>query len=96
MPYIREQQPSDLTMLGTGATLNLYLQPKRSSQVNFLVGFLPGNSATVKSQLTGDINLDLKNTLGSGESIMRFQTLLYLDIEAGITAVTGRENLTLV
>ncbi len=70
LPYIREQQPSDLTMLGTGATLNLYLQPKRSSQVNFLVGFLPSNSATVKSQLTGDINLDLKNTLGSGESIL--------------------------
>ena len=57
-------------MLGTGATLNLYLQPKRSSQVNFLVGFLPGNSITGKPQLTGDINLDLKNILGSGESIL--------------------------
>ncbi|MBA2563381.1 MAG: BamA/TamA family outer membrane protein [Chitinophagaceae bacterium] len=70
LPYVQEQQPSDLTMLGTGATLNLYLKPKRSSQVNFLVGFLPGNGIAEKPQLTGDINLDLKNTLGSGESIL--------------------------
>jgi outer membrane protein assembly factor BamA len=70
LPYVQEQQPSDLTMLGTGSVLNLYLQPKRSSQVNFLIGFLPANSTTGKLQLTGDVNLNLKNALGSGESIL--------------------------
>jgi len=70
LPYLAEQQPADLTMLGTGSTLNLYLKPKRSSQVNFLIGFLPGDNTTGKTQLTGDINLDLKNTLGVGESIL--------------------------
>jgi outer membrane protein assembly factor BamA len=70
LPYLTEQQPADLTMLGTGATLNLYLKPKRSSQVNFLIGFLPADNITGKTQLTGDINLDLKNTLGAGESIL--------------------------
>jgi outer membrane protein assembly factor BamA len=70
LPYIQEQQPSDVTMLGTGSVLNLYLQPKRSSQVNFLVGFLPANNETNKLQLTGDVNLHLKNALGGGETIL--------------------------
>ena len=70
LPYLAEQQPADLSMLGTGATLNLYLRPKRSSQVNFLIGFLPGDNITGKAQLTGDINLDLKNALGNGESLL--------------------------
>jgi outer membrane protein assembly factor BamA len=70
LPYLQEQQPSDITMLGTGAVLNLYLQQRRSSQVNFLVGFLPENNQTGKLQLTGDVNLNLKNALGSGETIL--------------------------
>jgi outer membrane protein assembly factor BamA len=69
LPYVQAIQPSDLTMLGTGSVLNLYLQPKRSSQVNFIVGFLPANNETGKLQLTGDVNLNLKNALGSGETI---------------------------
>ncbi len=69
LPYVEELQPADLTMLGTGSVLNLYLQPKRSSQVNFIVGFLPANNETNKLQLTGDVNLNLKNALGSGETI---------------------------
>jgi len=70
LPYVQSQQSSELLMLGTGSVLNLYLQPKRSSQVNFLVGFLPANSQTNKLQLTGDVNLNLKNALGSGETIL--------------------------
>ena len=70
LPYLQEQQPSELLMLGSGAILNLYLQPKRSSQVNFLVGFLPSGNETGKLQLTGDVNLNLKNSLGTGETIL--------------------------
>lgn len=70
LPYVQEQQPSELIMLGTGSVLNLYLQPKKSSQVNFLIGFLPANNITGKLQLTGDINLNLKNALGKGETIL--------------------------
>ena len=70
LPYLQEQQPSDIVMLGTGAILNLYLQSKKSSQVNFLIGFLPDNTETGKLRITGDVNLNLKNTLGSGETIL--------------------------
>ncbi|MEO5648295.1 MAG: hypothetical protein ABIR03_00050 [Ginsengibacter sp.] len=70
LPFIQEQNPSNLTMLGSGAILNLYLLPKPSSQINVLVGFLPGNTLTGKTQLTADVHLDLKNTLGAGENIL--------------------------
>lgn len=70
LPYLKTIQPSDLTMLGTGAVLNLYVKPNKSSQVNFIVGLLPAGNNTNKLQLTGDVNLNLKNILGSGENIL--------------------------
>lgn len=70
LSFLQEQQSWDVTMLGTGATLNLYLEPKRSSQINVLVGFAPANTITKKSQLTADVHLDLKNSFGSGENIL--------------------------
>ncbi len=70
LPYLREAQPNDLTMLGTGAILNLYLIPRKSSQANFLIGFLPSASETGKLQITADVNLDLKNALNNGETIL--------------------------
>ncbi|WP_255155593.1 BamA/TamA family outer membrane protein [Ferruginibacter sp. HRS2-29] len=76
LPYLTPVQSSDLTMLGSGAVLNLYVQPKRSSQVNFLVGFLPSGNDSKKLQVTGDVNLDLKNLLGTGENfLLKWQQL---------------------
>src|SRR5688572_23232076 len=48
--YVQEVQASNLTLLGTGSVLNLYLKPKRSSQVNVLVGFLPNSDATAEKK----------------------------------------------
>lgn len=70
LPYLSVLQASDLTMLGTGSVLNLYLKQKRSSQVNFLVGFLPSSNESKKVLVTGDVNLDLKNLLGTGENFL--------------------------
>jgi len=70
LPYLQEVQPSDMTMLGAGAILNLYLAPKKSSQANFLIGFLPSTDQSGKLQLTADVNLDLKNALNNGETIL--------------------------
>jgi outer membrane protein assembly factor BamA len=78
LTYVEEEKPSDLSMLGTGSVLNLYLKQKRSSQVNVLIGFLPNNNqlASKKMLITGEGNLNLKNALGSGETIgLNFQAL---------------------
>jgi outer membrane protein assembly factor BamA len=70
LPFLQQQQPWDVSMLGTGATLNLYLEPKHSSQINVLIGFVPASTITGKAQITADVHLDLKNSLGTGESIL--------------------------
>ena len=71
LPYVEEQQQWNLTLLGTGSVLNLYLKPKKSSQVNVLVGSLPANNQLTNGKLlvTGEATVNLKNTLGNGESI---------------------------
>lgn len=70
LPYARESRPWDMTMVGTGSTLNLYLEDKQASQVNVLVGFLPDNAQTGgKLLLTGEANMNLRNAFGGGESI---------------------------
>lgn len=78
LTYIEEEKPSDLSMLATGSVLNLYLKPKRSSQVNFLFGILPNNDqlSNNKILITADLNLNLKNALGAGETIgLNYQQL---------------------
>ncbi|HSC39868.1 MAG TPA: hypothetical protein VLD19_18425, partial [Chitinophagaceae bacterium] len=37
LPYLQQEQPWTMTMLGTGSVLNLYLKPKKSSQINVLL-----------------------------------------------------------
>ena len=77
LPYLQQQQQWDMTMLGTGSIVNMYLQPKKSSQINVLVGFLPSNQVSnnsyeqVRTKLlfTGEANINLRNALGNGELI---------------------------
>jgi len=77
LSYVEEEKPSDMTMLATGSMLNVYLKPKRSSQVNILFGILPNNDQNNnKVLITGEGNLNLKNAFGSGETIgFSFQKL---------------------
>ncbi|RYY50679.1 MAG: hypothetical protein EOO06_03235, partial [Chitinophagaceae bacterium] len=70
LPFLSSLQASDVSMLGSGSILNIYAAPKKSSQVNFLVGFLPASGDSKKLQVTGDVNLDLKNLLGAAEEIL--------------------------
>jgi outer membrane protein assembly factor BamA len=71
LPFVREVQPWNMTLLGTGSVLNLYLDPKKSSEVNVLIGLLPANEQLKdnKMLITGDANINLKNALGGGETI---------------------------
>lgn len=71
LPFLVEQQPWNLTLLATGSILNMYLAPKKSSQVNVLVGFLPSNEQLSNNKLlvTGEANVNLRNALGGGETI---------------------------
>ncbi|MCW3110681.1 MAG: hypothetical protein JWQ09_5187 [Segetibacter sp.] len=69
LPYLEQSQPWDVTMLNTGSLVNLYLQQKKSNQINVLAGFLPSNQQLGgKLLLTVDANLQLQNAFGGGEN----------------------------
>jgi outer membrane protein assembly factor BamA len=70
LPYLQPTQPSDITMLAHGSVVNIYHANKKSSQVSAIVGFLPSATQTGKLQITGDVNLNLKNTFGNGETLI--------------------------
>lgn len=71
LTYLEEEKPFDLSMLASGSVLNLYLKQKKSSQVNFLIGFLPNNDqlSSKKLLLTGEANILLKNAFNGGETL---------------------------
>ena len=80
LPFLQETQPSRLSMLTGGSVVNLFLEPKRSSQVYILIGLLPANEQLGGSKLllTGEANINLKNALGAGETIgVNWQQIQY-------------------
>lgn len=78
LPYLYEEQKWNITYLGTGSIVNLFLKERKSSQINGLVGFLPATDEAGRNKLlvTGDFNLNLKNGFGLGEALtMQFQQI---------------------
>lgn len=71
LTYVEEEKPLSLSMHSSGSVVNLYLKPKRSSQMNALVGFLPNSNPndSKKFLVTGEANILLRNSLGAGETI---------------------------
>ncbi|MFP5041508.1 BamA/TamA family outer membrane protein [Parasediminibacterium sp. JCM 36343] len=70
LPYLQQSKDWDMTMLASSYLVNLYLQPKRSNQINVLVGFLPANQQNGGNLLfTGEATVNLKNPFGAGETI---------------------------
>ncbi|MBV4357934.1 BamA/TamA family outer membrane protein [Pinibacter aurantiacus] len=70
LPFLQEEKAWDMTMVSAGAVVNLYLKPKRASQINVLVGLLPSSDQNDNKMLvTGEANINLRNALGSGETI---------------------------
>jgi len=70
LPYIQQAQPWRLNMLGGSYLLDLFLQPKRSNQVDAIIGFLPANQQLGgKLLFTVDAKLNLQNAFATGETI---------------------------
>ena len=76
LPFAEVTQASYLEMLGSGATLTLNVKNKKSSEASAIFGIQPNATDPTKSQLTGDVNFDLKNLFGAGEGLLfKYQSL---------------------
>lgn len=70
LDFVREFRPWDMHLMATGSALNLYLESQKSSRFNFLAGLMPSNEQIGgKLLLTGEAEMDLRNSFGGGERL---------------------------
>lgn len=75
LPFIKIIKPYEVGMRPGKADIYLYLNPKGASNFNGILGILPDNE-TGKTQITGDVELNLLNSLKHGEAInLKWQRL---------------------
>jgi outer membrane protein assembly factor BamA len=69
--YLKESRTWDLSFLGTGAIINLHLDPEKSSRFNLLAGVMPSSQQLGgRLMLTGEADLELRNVFNAGESLL--------------------------
>ncbi len=78
LSFVHEAAPWEVAFKLTDTRLKIYLDEKRSNQLNALIGLLPNSVETGKFLLTADATLALQNILGYGETIgITYQNLQY-------------------
>lgn len=68
LPFVRENIPYRILFSEEKAKVELFLEKKRASQFDGILGLLP-NSKTGKLLLTGDVHLKLNNSFNQGEQL---------------------------
>ena len=68
LPFVKQKQPYEVLFTNDYNKLTLFLENKKASRFDGVLGILPDNN-TDKVIFTGDIKLLLLNSLGRGESI---------------------------
>lgn len=68
LPFLRNSKPASVKFTEKYNVLTLYLEKKKASQFDGIIGILPDNQ-TGKILFTGDVRLKLQNGLGKGELI---------------------------
>lgn len=68
LPFVKEKSPFRILFTEEGAKLELFLDKKRASQFDGIIGILPDNK-TGKILFTGDVRLKLLNSFNRGELI---------------------------
>jgi outer membrane protein assembly factor BamA len=77
--FLMEAQPWVITFGANNTKLNLFLNQKNANRADAVIGFLPNNSQLGgKLLVTGDVKLNLVNSLNKGEQLnLNWQNLQY-------------------
>ena len=81
LPFLRETRDATVTFRGKKAIVNLFLEKKKASRWDFLLGILPQTNSLdpekfTRPVITASLLADMNNQLGLGEKIFfRFQQL---------------------
>lgn len=67
LPFVTEARPFEIEFNDTSARPVFFLQQKKASQFNGVIGVLPNNVESGKLYVTGDLRLRLHNVFGHAE-----------------------------
>ncbi len=69
LPFLKSNRTSAIYFFGNKARPILFLDNKKASSIDGIIGFAPNSQLNNKLVITGEANLKLQNILGSGKSI---------------------------
>ncbi len=69
LPFLKVVRPMGIYFYGNKARPVVYLDNRKASSFDGIIGFAPNSALNNKLVITGDINLKLQNLLGSGKSL---------------------------
>jgi len=69
LPFLSQKKPPEVLFSKNKAMLYLFLEDKKINQVDGIVGFLPGEGTNKKLLITGELNLGLRNLMGTGKNL---------------------------
>lgn len=67
LPMVTETRPFNVAFATETARVILYLEDKKASRIDGVIGVLPDNERSGKVQLTGDLRIRLLSAFGRGE-----------------------------
>ncbi|MBC7382908.1 MAG: BamA/TamA family outer membrane protein [Bacteroidia bacterium] len=77
LPFLKVTRPLVVYFYGSKARTVVYLDNRKASSFDGIIGFAPNSSLNNKLVITGDINLKLQNLLGSGKTLeLNFRSFL--------------------
>lgn len=68
LPFARTTKPLKIFYTGNKARIVTYIDQKKASQVDGVLGLAPQSAVNNKLVLTGELNLNLQNLFGSGKA----------------------------
>lgn len=68
LPFAKTTKPVQLYFTGSKARIITFIDQKKASQLDGIVGFAPRSNINNKLVLTGELNLNLQNLFGTGKT----------------------------
>jgi hypothetical protein len=69
LPYVQVARPMGIYFYGNKAKPYVYINQRKASSFDGVIGFAPNSSLNNKLVLTGDLNLKLLNLMGTGKNL---------------------------
>ncbi len=69
LPFLQSRKDLSINFEGEQAQVNLFVDKRRASRFDFLIGVLPSSARTGRFLITGTFNAELQNQFGLGERI---------------------------